>query len=85
MKAKGVRKYDDLFLSAVATGNLEGVVALDRDDGSLQLLDLRYDLSGEYSCAVMLTNDKRYESAKWEVLIVGMSVPSTLHSSHTYH
>ncbi|XP_045101499.1 uncharacterized protein LOC123498462 [Portunus trituberculatus] len=68
--------------AAVATGKLEGVVALGRDDGFLELLDLRYDLSGEYSCAVTLTNGKRVETAKWEVLIVeSRSHLSILHRS----
>ncbi|KAK8377136.1 hypothetical protein O3P69_013645 [Scylla paramamosain] len=67
---------------AAATGKLEGVVALDRDDGSLELLDLRHDLSGEYSCAVTLTNGKSIEAGKWEVLVVeSISQLSALHRS----
>ncbi|MPC25659.1 hypothetical protein E2C01_018781 [Portunus trituberculatus] len=78
----GRRSIDAFLCGAVATGKLEGVVALGRDDGFLELLDLRYDLSGEYSCAVTLTNGKRVETAKWEVLIVeSRSHLSILHRS----
>ena len=45
---------------------------MERNDGSLELTDLRYDLSGEYSCSVTLTTNEKQEAAKWEVLVVGV-------------
>lgn len=70
--------------AAEATGKLSGMVALERDDGNLELSHLSYDLSGEYSCAVTLTDDKTVETAKWEVLVVeSVSHLSILHHSHS--
>lgn len=53
-----------------ATGNLSGVVKQDRTDSSLELTELRYDLGGNYSCSVSLTNNVTVTSGKEEVLIV---------------
>lgn len=57
--------------SAAAGGRLEGVVDLNRNDGALQLTELRYDLSGEYSCRAVATNGEEAAAAPWEVLILG--------------
>lgn len=56
-----------------ATGRLKGMVNLNRDDGSLELIKLRYDLAGEYSCGVSLTNGETKNAAKEEVLIVDLN------------
>lgn len=57
-----------------ATGRLEGVVELNRDDGELELTKLRYDLAGDYLCGVELTNGQSKNSSKEQVLIVGASL-----------
>lgn len=59
--------------SAAAGGRLQGVVNLDRNDGALQLTELRYDLSGKYSCRAVASNGEEAATAPWEVLIVGES------------
>ncbi|XP_050719622.1 uncharacterized protein LOC127000229 [Eriocheir sinensis] len=56
-----------------AGGRLQGVVNLGRNDGALQLTELRYDLSGEYSCRAVASNGEEAATAPWEVLIVGES------------
>ncbi|XP_045101780.1 uncharacterized protein LOC123498588 isoform X1 [Portunus trituberculatus] len=53
-----------------ATGILEGVVEMTRDDGGLQLTKLRYDMAGDYLCGVELTNGQNKSSSKEEVLVV---------------
>lgn len=44
-----------------------------REDAALLLTELRYDLSGKYSCRVELYNGEAQEAAPWEVLILGES------------
>ncbi|XP_063870476.1 uncharacterized protein LOC135105818 isoform X1 [Scylla paramamosain] len=67
-----------------ATGRLEGVVELNRDDGALQLTKLRYDLGGDYLCGVELTNGQSKSSSKEQVFIIDMSGSSS-HSSYFEH
>ncbi|XP_050719590.1 uncharacterized protein LOC127000205 isoform X2 [Eriocheir sinensis] len=67
-----------------AGGRLQGVVNLGRNDGALQLTELRYDLSGEYSCRAVASNGEEAATAPWEVLIVdSVSHRSTLHTKIT--
>ncbi|KAG0694451.1 hypothetical protein GWK47_027230 [Chionoecetes opilio] len=67
-----------------ATGKLEGMVELDRDDGSLELTKLSYDLSNTYSCGVDLTSGTTMSSDKEEVIIIDTSASST-HTSHNHN
>lgn len=67
---------------STADGKLNGAVNLERMDGKLELTELRYDLSGEYSCRVEVNSDAAKDTAPWEVLIVGESChthPTILH------
>lgn len=68
------------LLHASASGLLVDVVNLNRDDGALELTELRYDLSGNYSCRVELSNGEAESAAPWEVLIVG-ELCHTLHDN----
>ncbi|KAG0694452.1 hypothetical protein GWK47_027231 [Chionoecetes opilio] len=65
-----------------ASGALRSVVNMDREDGSLEFLDLNYDLSGEYSCSVTLSSGEEQVAARWEVPVVdSVSHLSLLHRS----
>lgn len=65
-----------------AFGKLAGKVKLTREDGSLELTQLQYDLSGEYSCSVTVNTGDTEEAAKWEAIIIdSVSHLSTLHRS----
>ncbi|XP_071536798.1 uncharacterized protein [Panulirus ornatus] len=67
-------------LDSTAEGLLEGAVNMSRDDGQLELTQLRYDLGGFYSCAVSLTDGQRKEGEKWEVLIIDITSASSYSS-----
>ncbi|KAG7177952.1 hypothetical protein Hamer_G021902 [Homarus americanus] len=62
----------------IATGLLEGVVNMARDDGGLELTKLRYDLGGYYSCSGTLTNGEVYEAESWEVLVIDITSALTV-------
>ncbi|KAK4320900.1 hypothetical protein Pmani_008273 [Petrolisthes manimaculis] len=64
---------------ARATGRLDGAVKLNRTDGWLELTELRYDLAGYYSCALTLSNGRRMEAQKFEMLIIDTT------SNHVYN
>jgi len=56
-------------VTRTVTGLLEGSVYLHRDDGDLQLTEIRYDLGANYTCTVT-TTDGTNGSAREEVLVV---------------
>lgn len=60
-----------------AEGLLKGVVNLSRDDGDLELTELRYDLGGFYSCAATLTDGHVEKADKWEALIIDLTASSS--------
>ncbi|XP_068211672.1 uncharacterized protein [Palaemon carinicauda] len=78
---KVVGKY---VWSATSGGNAEGlledVVRLDRTDGGLELLELRYDLAGFYSCSATTEEGETGDAAAWEVLIVDVTSNSPIAS-----
>nr|XP_053634688.1 uncharacterized protein LOC128690156 [Cherax quadricarinatus] len=51
-------------------GVLMGVVNMSRSDANLQLTQLTYNLTGDYSCTVTLTTGQNASSQQWEVLII---------------
>ncbi|XP_064092274.1 uncharacterized protein LOC135205489 [Macrobrachium nipponense] len=53
-----------------AEGRLKDVVRLDRQDGAIELTELRYNLSGFYSCSATTDEGDSDEAAPWEVLII---------------
>lgn len=56
-----------------ATGALEGAVNLHRQDGNLELTELRYNLGGFYNCSATLTNGEAQSTARWEALVIETS------------
>lgn len=56
--------------TGIASGVLNRVVNLGRSDGSLELTELRYNLSGYYECSATLTNGRTQKAEKWEALII---------------
>ncbi|XP_066971565.1 uncharacterized protein [Macrobrachium rosenbergii] len=59
-----------------AEGRLKDVVRLDREDGGIELLELRYNLSGFYSCSATTDEGNSDEAAPWEVLIIDFNSKS---------
>lgn len=53
-----------------AKGRLDGAVLVNRNDGSLELIQLQYDLAGFYSCSATTVDETTAETAKWELLVV---------------
>lgn len=68
-KASGTYEWSP-GMPGVANGSLSGVVNLSREDGNLELTDLRYDLGGFYSCSVNTTTGETADSETWEILII---------------